>query len=104
MDLTRSQMRISLAGILFQLGARTLQRNFEACLGERFEQVIQRAEFKGPNGVLIVRGRENDDWKWARRKSFEHLEPVEPRHLHIQKKQVRLAFLRLLQSLRAVGA
>ena len=103
-------MGISLGGDLFQPGARPLERHFEACFSERFEQVIHGVEFKGPNGVLIVSGREDDDWNCSWRKGlalpkgFEHLKAVKPRHLHIEKEQVRVAFLRLLERLRAVGA
>ncbi len=97
-------MGVRLAKTLFQSAPRSLQRHLEACFGEGFEQVIQGIEIKGSNGMLIVSGGENNDWNRAWPKGLEHLEAVEARHLHIQKKQVWLAFLRLLECLRAVGA
>src|SRR5262249_27335384 len=53
-----------------------------------FQQVIHRVDFEGADGMLIVGG--GKDHRDLRTDQFKHLEPIQLRHLHVEKHEVRL--------------
>jgi len=68
---------------------RPAHRRPEPRLPEGFEQVVDRADFKGLERVLVI-GRHEDGLRTlAGRHPLQDLDPAQPRHLHIQKGQVR---------------
>ena len=76
----------------------------EAGLFKRLQKVIQGVDLKGPDRVLVMSGRENHrrNLFWLER--LEHLETIEPRHLHIKDQEVRAVLLDGAHGLDAVRA
>jgi len=68
---------------------------------ERLQEVVNGVDFECLHGVLLV-GRDEDNGH-VRFNEFEHLEPVEFRHLNIEEEEVRLQVGRCLDRLVAVG-
>ena len=69
--------------------AYSVERRRESRLVHRLHQVVQRVRLERAHRELIVR-RHEDDVRHPRRASRPYdLEPVELRHLHVQKDEIR---------------
>jgi hypothetical protein len=66
------------------------QRLDETFFDHRFEQVINRIDFKRLNCVLVVGCDEHHLWHMFCADFPNHLESIHLRHLHIQKHEIRV--------------
>src|SRR5438034_1090251 len=73
--------------------ARMRQRFLETLTVERFQQIINRVHFKGLERVLVVSRHKYHQRHRLARDRRTNLETTEPRHLHIEKNQVRSLLL-----------
>src|SRR6266481_4302782 len=80
----------------------TRYRLFKALLTYRLQQVVERAGFKGADGMLVV-GRHNDDeGQRAGWKAFDHVETAEAGHLQIEQHEIRFQSSNLFERSLAV--
>jgi hypothetical protein len=70
----------------------------------RFEHVVDGVHLEGIHGVFVVGGHEDDHGHVVALEFFDHLEAVHPRHLDIQKQQIRVVLGNGGESLRSIGA
>ena len=68
------------------LGA--LEGEFEACVVEWLEEIVERSGFEGAQGVLVVGGDEDDGGRDIVAEQFEHVEAVALGHLNVEEEQV----------------
>ncbi len=67
---------------------RVSERGLESLAIEGFEQVLDRMDLEGPQGELVISGHKHDYRHRPTHQGLEHTEPVQFRHLDIQKHQV----------------
>lgn len=60
----------------------------ESVIRVRLEQIIQGMDLESSQGVFIVGSREDDDRPLFGAERGQHLESVNPRHLHIEKQEI----------------
>src|SRR5215470_2233451 len=88
----------------FELRLRPLQGLFKAFIVKRFEQVIERVEFKRPYRILVVGGHKDNDRELTCGKPFENSEAVEIWHLDVEEDEVWRVPLDRVQGLVTVRA
>src|SRR6185437_5055749 len=67
---------------------RTSQRLSKPLRLDRLEEIVDRVDVEGLDGVLVVRGDEDDGRQPIGRDGVEHLEAVEVGHLHVEEYKV----------------
>src|SRR5215510_7519013 len=92
------QQRVQLRGAHLARGeflTSFVERLFQPPPARRLEQVVNGVRFKGRHRILIVSSDEDDQ---RQRLCFDHpqrLKPVQSRHPHVEKEQIRLVLLDL---------
>ncbi len=71
----------------------TVERQGEALLRDRFEQVVHRRNLEGPDGVLVVRRDEDHRGHALCPDGVDHREAIDARHLHVEQHEIRLPVL-----------
>ena len=66
-----------------------LERERKASLGYRFEEIINRCDFKRPERILVVRGHEDDRRHALCSNGMDNREAIGPRHLHVKEHEIR---------------
>src|SRR5262245_53824083 len=69
--------------------ASSTDRRLESPRLDRLEQIVDRVHFERADGMLVVRGDEDDPRASGWREGADHTEPIELRHLHVEEYQVR---------------
>ncbi len=82
------------------LGA--VERGLKALDGDGFEEIVHGVDFEGANGVVVVRGDEDDRGSVA--DQFENFEAIELGHLNVEEDERGLALGDDLDGFEAVGA
>src|SRR5207247_6186985 len=72
-------------GALSELRPSVPDRLAQPIILERLEQIVERVDFKGADGVLIKSGHEDDQRQTVCRQRCENSEPVQAWHLHVEK-------------------
>ena len=80
------------------------QRFLETLTVKRLQQIINRVHFKRLQRVLIVSGHKNNQRHRPADDRCADFQTAKPRHLHIEKHQVRTLFLNGSDRLSSVGA
>ena len=83
---------------------RPLDRFLEPSGLEWLQEVIQRIHLERPKRVLIISRGEDHDGQQCLRDSSQHLKSIHVRHLHVEKDQVRLGCLDLVDRLKTILA
>jgi hypothetical protein len=73
-----------------QLATRAIHRAFEPLAVERLEQVIHRVHVEGLERVLIVGRHEHHGRHPVGTHRLNHIKPGAPRHLDVEKHEIRL--------------
>lgn len=76
---------------------------FKSSPVERLEQVIQRVDLEGLQGKGVVGRDKDNEGKKFWRDGLDHSEPVDLRHLNIEKEHIRAVSLERRNRISAVG-
>src|SRR5437879_11098444 len=80
-----------------------LQRGRESLGAHRLEQVVERVQLEGLDGVPVVRGDEDDARRLLERSEVaRYLEPAHAGHLDVEQEHLRAARRNALDRLEAV--
>src|SRR6202012_2643194 len=70
--------------------SRALERDKKAHVVDRLQQIIERLHLKGGQRVRVIGGQKDDAGDRPLRQGTQYLYAAHPRHLDIEKYQVRL--------------
>ena len=88
------QLAVQISGPLAaDPGFHSLQRLLKPFPVEGLQQVIDGADLEGPQRILVISGHENSARHALGTNGFEDSKAVQPRHLDIKKKEMRLVAL-----------
>ena len=79
-----------------------VQRGPESLGAERLQQVIERVNLEGPQGVLVVSRHEDHGRHPVRPERIRQLEPGHARHLDVEEEQIRRGVAEGRDGLRAI--
>ena len=77
-----------------------IERGMQPLGHDRLQQVVDGVHLEGRDGMVLVRGREDD--QGVRRQPFSDLEPAQPRHVDVEEDDVDRVGGELRESLRRV--
>ena len=105
LDQANQAIQLSLGGfVAFQKAPNPFYGLDQAGFGDGFQQVVERIHLKGPDRVVVKGGGKNEQGKrrLLLNQAAHDPQPIQTRHLHIQKDNLRRFFPHHLDRFHAV--
>ena len=85
---TQQPIPVNLMRVLLKVSPSALDGFMKAAVFKGFQQVVQSVYLKSPHGVLVVSGDKHDQGQSPAVHGRQHVESIQPRHLHIEEYQI----------------